>query len=426
VLSDKSMQRTTHREILAGISTFLTIAYLFVLYPQLLAIGGIDLGAAFTATILITAIATFCLGHFANFPLAIGPGLMGAIGLVYFVILRENLNWQTALGVVFWSGLVMCLLGLFKTRHNLATHLPEPLKIGTIGGMGLLLIAIGLKELNILSFDPNHFWKFEGIGSDSHIIAFLSLVLLLLIRRRVIGSYIITIGFGWVMAYMWNLLPVQEEITALPPSIFPTLFELDLVSSLKSTAWPSIAALFLLNLFESSVSLRTLTKKAHLPEGKGKMLPIDPAATTDGAGTVVGAFLGTGTLSFLTESAVGIRMGGRLGWTAMTTAICSLIALAFFPFISSIPLFVTMPVLMVVGYDFLAGVMHLRWGNFTETLPALLMLLAFPLTLDLFFSFMVGFVSYVLLKILAGQARQLHPFCWLCAIALAAFSFYLI
>jgi len=404
------MTARLRHEILAGISTFLTILYLFVVYPQLFASSGIEIGSAFTATVLMTAIGTLFVGVYAKSPLALGPGLGAGAFLIYSLGAGEKIPWPTVLGVVFCSAFLLFLFSLFKLRQKLIYHLPPALKIGTMAGIGLFLICIGLRELNIIARDPDTFWRFLGVGGSAHMVALFSLVLLLILyQQRVAGCYIIAILFGWAVGYYLDLFPLDRIVSWSPPSIFPIAMKVDLAAALSPGMLSSLLALFLIQIFDTSASITTLTKMSDGTE----VSHLNRLVMTDGPSSMVSSLLGIGPLSFLIESSAGIKAGGRSGTTAITVAILSLATLFFFPFVSSIPLFATAPVLLVLGGTLAAEIRGLPWKNFADFAPALLTFVTIPLTFSLYAGFAFGFVSYTILKALRGQASQVHPICWI-------------
>lgn len=403
----------TYKEILAGFSTFLTILYLFILYPQLLCAGGIDLGAAFSATVLITAISTLFMGVYGKSPIALGPGLGAGAFLVYSLAIGQHLPWSTILGFVFWSGLAIFLISIFKQRQRLINNLPQALRIGTIAGIGLFLVCIGLKELHIISQDPQTFWRFEGMGGPAHIISIMSLVLLIVLYHRgIAGCYILSILFGWFVGFGWGLFPLQGFFSSTPPSIFPISMNVDLGGALQWSMLGNLLALFLINIFDTSATLPMLSFEAEMVDEKGHFRHLDKQVLTDGPGSMVGSLFGVGIVSFLIESLAGIKAGGRTGLTSIIVAVCSLAALFFFPFISSIPMFATAPVLIMLGFIMASEIRRLKWNDFTDLVPALLAFVAIPLTFSIYVGFALGFISFTILKALRGQSKQVHPICW--------------
>jgi AGZA family xanthine/uracil permease-like MFS transporter len=397
------------KELVAGLSTFFTMAYLLLLYPKILSEGGIDFGSALTATILTIFLSTLFLALYAHFPAVLAPGLSIGPYLVYSVILKQHATWQSALGMVFWVGLALLLLSIFKVRQKILLHLPPTIKAAAIAGIGLFLITVGLKDL----------WTGELL-TIPNAIALLGLLLFFVLHSfRISSAFLITILFCWIIAIPFGLVP-YNGIAALPSPMSATLFQLDLWTPFQPAFLATMLSLLLINLFDSSASLTVLSKMAHKLDERGHIKNIDRIVIPDGIGSMAAALMGTGTLSFTLESSSGIKAGGRTGLTAITAAFCCLIALFFYPLISSIPLFATVPVLIAIGYFMTLEVKEIRWKDYSESIPALLTLIMIPATFSIYLGFALGFVSYALLKAIQGRWKEVHPVCWALALLFAA------
>ncbi|PIS02746.1 MAG: guanine permease [Chlamydiae bacterium CG10_big_fil_rev_8_21_14_0_10_42_34] len=399
------------KEIIAGISTFFTVAYLILLYPKILSDGGVDFGSALTATILTIVISTIFLGLYANFPALLAPGLSVGPFLVYSVIQKQQATWEIALGIVFWSGLVIFFLSIFKVRQKILLHLPISIKAASIGGIGLFLITVGLKELNILN---------EPIFNTPNAIVLFGLILFFTLHHfKITTAFLITILSCWIISIPFGYVS-YNGIAALPSPVTPTFMKLDLLSSLEFKWFGTLLSVTLICLFDTSASLTALSKLAHKFDKSGKIKDIDRIVIPDGPGSMLGALLGTGTLAFTLESSSGIKAGGRTGICAIVAATCCMIGLFFYPLISSIPYFATVPVLIAIGLFMLTEIKQIRWRDYTESIPAMLTLITIPLTFSIYRGFAFGFVSYALLKGLKGQWKDVHPVCWALAIIFAA------
>ncbi len=399
------------KEILAGLSTFFTAAYLLLLYPKILSEGGVDFGAALTATILTMTASTLFLALYADFPVLLAPGLSVGPFLVYSVILKQQATWQIALGIVFWAGLVIFLASLFKIRQKILLHLPPAIKSAAIGGIGLFLICVGLKNLGI----PN-----EKIATLSNGIALFGLILFFsLYYLQMTGAFLITILACWLIAIPFGLV-TWHGFAALPPPLSATLFKLNLTDSIRFDWLGTILSVILISLFDTSAGLTVLSKLAHKTDEKGRIKKIDQIVIPDGLGSILGSVLGTGTLTFTLESSAGIKVGGRTKITAITAALCCLIGLFFYPLISSIPLLATTPILIAIGIFMTQEIKEICWKNGAESIPAIITLFTIPITFNIYLGFALGFVSYSLLKALRGEWKEVHPVCWVLAIIFAA------
>lgn len=401
------------REFLAGLSTFFTAAYLILLYPKILSEGGIDFGSALTATILTIVLSSLFLALYADFPALLVPGLSVGPFLVYSVILKQGTSWQTAFGIVFWAGVIIFLLTLFKVRQKILLHLPPSIKSSAIAGIGLFLICVGLKDLGI----PH-----ENVFTIPIAIALFGLALFFILHHFQIGSaFLITILVCWLLAIPFGLAS-YKGIIDLPSSLSPTFFQLNLWLNFEELG--TLLTVILIALFDSSASITVLSKLAHKLDEKGHIKKVNRILIPDGIGSMLAALLGTGTLSYALESTAGIKAGGRHKWTAITAAAACLLGLFFYPLISSIPLFATTPVMLAIGIFMALEIKQIQWRSTTESIPAIITLFTIPIAFSIYRGFAFGFVSYALLKALKGEAREVHPVCWALAVIFAAHLFW--
>jgi AGZA family xanthine/uracil permease-like MFS transporter len=401
------------RELLAGLSTFFTIAYYFLLFPKILSEGGIDFGAALTGTIVTLVLSTLFLAFYANFPAVLAPGIAVGAYLIYSVILPQHATWQQALGLVFWSGLAIFLLSLFKVRQKILLHLPPSLAAAAIGGIGLFLICVGLKDLSILIPDPVLFYRFGPLVTLPNGIALFGLILFFLLHYfRISSAFLVSILASWAAALAFGLAP-WKGFAAPPPSPLPSLLQLDLLGSLHPSLWGILVSVILISLFDSTASLTALAKLAHATDEKGRIKNIDRIVIPDGVGTMLSACFGATNLSFFLESSSGIKAGGRTGATASVAALCSLVCLFLYPLVSSIPLFASTPALIAIGVFMARISKEIAWRDWTEAIPALLTLLTIPLTFSIYKGFAFGFIAYIFLKTLSGRWKQIHWISWI-------------
>ena len=400
------------REILAGLSTFFTLAYYFLLFPKILSEGGIELGAALTATIGALVISTLFLAIIGHFPAVLAPGLGVGAYLVYSVILPGHATWSQALGLVFWSGLAIFLLSVFKVRQKIIHRLPPSLVAAGIAGIGLFLICIGLKNLSILIPDPRTFFLLGEILTLPNGIALFGLLLFFLLHHfRISSAFLVSILACWAIAFIAGLAP-WKGLIATPPSLLPTLFQLDFLAPLHPAMGSILLSVILISLFDSSASLTALAKLAHAYDDRGRIKNVDRIVLADGIGSMIASLLGSTNLSFFLESSSGIKAGGRTGTTALVAALCSLVCLFFYPLISSIPLFASTPALIAIGFFMARVAKEVGWSDWTEAIPALFTLLTIPLTFSIYKGFAFGFIAYALLKTLSGRWKKVDPVCW--------------
>ncbi|MES2273992.1 MAG: NCS2 family permease [Chlamydiota bacterium] len=399
------MLHSVRREIIAGLSTFFTMAYLLLLYPRILSEGGIDFGAALTATILILVFSTLFLAAYAHFPAVLAPGLSIGPFLVYSVILKQGASWQTALGMVFWAGLAIIVLSLFKVRQKILLHLPPVIKTAAISGIGLFLICIGLKDLQITT-------SLKSFATVPNGIALFGLLLFFLLNHyRIAAAFLISILSCWLVSLIFGL-GQWRGFADLPYSLTPTLFNLNFWEALQPKWFGTILSIILISLFDTSASLTALAKLGHQLDEKGRIKNLDRIVIPDGIGSMGAALLGTGTLAFLLESSSGIKAGGKGGLTAAVAALATLTCLFLYPLISSIPLYATVPALIAIGIFMAREIKEIEWKKPAELIPALVMTLTIPLTFSIYLGFAYGFISYTALKIFTGQYKKIHPICW--------------
>lgn len=396
-------------ELIAGLSTFFTASYLLLLYPKILSEGGIDFGAATTATILTITLSTLFLALYADFPALLVTGLSVGPYLVYSVILKQGASWPIALGLVFWAGLAIFLLTLLKVRQKILLHLPPPIKSAAIAGIGIFLICVGLKDLG---FPHVAAWNLSTALAGFGLCFFFALYYF-----RIQSAFLLTILFLWGVSLVLGMSNFHGLI-AWPASLSPTLFQLRFWIGWEWLG--TLLSVILIALFDSSASLTVLSRLAHKVDAQGKIKQVDRIMIPDGLGSMFGALLGTGTLTYALESSAGIKAGGRHKWTAIVAASACLIGLFFYPLISSIPLFATTPVIISIGIFMALEVKNISWRDLTESVPALFMLMTIPLTFSIYLGFAFGFTSYVLLMILKGRLKEVHPVCWVLALIFAA------
>lgn len=393
--------------MIAGLSTFFTLAYLLLLYPQIMSEGGFDFGASLVAQILTLAATTFFLALYADFPAVLAPGLSVVAYLVYSAIQKQGLLPSQALGIVFWAGLIIFILSVFKIRQKLLLNLPNSIKFSAIAGIGLFLIAVGLKNLSLLfPFRPDNLFQMPTAISLFGLLFFFFLH-----QRKINSAFILTILACWFLGMIANLSH-WNGFAALPPSLDPSFWILDFRVIFEPNLWGTLLSVFLISLFDSSASLTALARLNDQLDSNGKIKGVDQIVIPDGIGSMLGGILGATSLTFTLESSSGIKAGGRKGAAAMIAASACLIGLFLFPLLSSIPLFATTPALVAIGIFMAKEAKEIQWKDWSEAIPAALTLGIIPLTFSIYKGFAFGFVSYTLIKALTGKFKEVHPLCW--------------
>lgn len=401
-------------EALAGATTFLTMAYILIVNPSIMAAAGIDQGAAFVATCLAAAIGSALMGLVANYPIALAPGMGLNAFFAFGVVLGMGVPWQVALGAVFLGGVLFFLVSVLRIREWLIGGIPLSLKLGIAAGIGAFLGLIGLKNLGLVVANPA---TFVGMGKFTVpvLLGCAGLVAIAaLSARRVPGAVLIGI-IGTALAGVPFGLTEFKGVVAMPPSIAPTFLQLDIAGALQLGLLGIVFTFFLVDLLDNTGTLIATTHRAGLMRPDGTVPRLGRALMADSGGAMVGAALGTSTTVSYIESASGIQQGGRTGLTAVVVAICFLLALFLAPLAASVPAFATAPALIFVACLMAQALRGLDWADETEYLPAILTMLAMPFTFSIATGIGLGFIAYAAIKTLAGRGGEVHGAVWLLA-----------
>ncbi|HZX25979.1 MAG TPA: NCS2 family permease [Telluria sp.] len=412
---------TVRIELLAGLTTFLTMAYIVFVNPSILGDAGMPKDAVFVATCLAAAIGALIMGLYANYPIGMAPGMGLNAYFAYVVVLGMHIPWQAALGAVFISGCLFILVSVFRLREAIVNGIPPSLRIGITVGIGLFLALISLKSAGIVVANPA---TFVGIG-DLHqapplLAAFGFLLIVTLDRLAVRGAILIGILAVTALGFVFGGQQFHG-IVSLPPSIAPTLFQLDIPGALSIGILNVVLVFFLVELFDATGTLMGVAHRAGLLVG-GKMDRLNKALLADSTAIVAGSLLGTSSTTAYIESAAGVQAGGRTGLTAVAIALLFLACLFFAPLAGAVPAYATAPALLFVACLMLRDVGDIAWGDSTESIPAVLCALIMPFTYSIAQGVAFGFVAYALLKLMTGQARTVKPIVWVIA-AVFVFKF---
>jgi adenine/guanine/hypoxanthine permease len=408
-------------ELLAGLTTFLTMAYIVVVNPAILTSSGIDPGAAFVATCLAAALGSAAMGLFANLPLALAPG-MGLNAFFTFTLVKGMaMPWQTALGVVFLAGVLFLLVSLLRVREWLITAIPMSLKLGIGAGIGLFLGLIGLEDMHVVVSDPATLVTLGSLGKPDTLLAmtgFLAALAAREVRGAILAGIIITALLGVPLG-----LTRFHGIVAMPPSLAPTFLKLDIAGALSWGLFSSILTLFLVDVLDNAGTLIATTHRAGLMRPDGTLPGLREALLADSGGAIMGALLGTSTTCSYIESAAGIQAGGRTGLTAVAVGALFLLALFFAPVATAIPSFATAPALVFVACLMTRALADVDWSEATDYVPAVVTALAMPFTFSITSGIGIGFVVYVVMKLAVGRGRQIPGAVWvIAALSVARFA----
>jgi AGZA family xanthine/uracil permease-like MFS transporter len=399
---------TIRKELVAGITTFLTMAYIIVVNPSILSATGMDFGAVFVATCLAAAIGTSIMGLVANYPIALAPGMGLNAFFSFTVVGAMGYSWQVALGAVFISGFLFFLLSIFRIREWIINSIPMSLRFGISAGIGFFLALIALKNAGIVVDNPATLVGLGDIKASESLLFFGGFLLICALSfRRVTGAVMIGIIAVTLAALALGLIEYKGFFSA-PPSLAPTFMQLDLAGAFNVGMITVIFAFLFVDLFDTSGTLIGAAQRGGLLDENGKLPRLGRALMSDSVATMSGAALGTSTTTSYIESTAGISAGGRTGLTAVVVALLFIACLLLSPIASIIPAYATAPALLYVAVLMSGGLKLIDWDDMTDAAPAVVTALMMPLTFSIANGIALGFVTYVALKALSGRWSQLN------------------
>ena len=405
----KAHGTTVRTEILAGVTTFLTMAYIIFVNPMMMADAGIDPGAAFVATCLAAALGSLIMGAWANYPIALAPGMGLNAFFSYTVVGSMGYSWQVALGAVFISGFLFFLLSIFRIREWVINSIPMPLRSAIAAGIGLFLALIALKSAGIVVDHPATLVGAGDMTQPAPLLAALGFVVIVaLAYRQVTGAVMIGILLITGISLLFGFTQADGIVSA-PPSLAPTLMELDLRGALDVGLVSVIFAFLFVDLFDTSGTLIGVAQKAGLVDKNGKLPRLGRALMADSTATMAGSLMGTSTTTSYVESAAGTAVGGRTGLTACVVAALFLLSLFLSPLAGAVPAFATAPALFFVAVLMTSGLVQVNWEDLTEAAPVVVTALVMPLTFSIANGIALGFITWTAIKLLSGRWRDLNP-----------------
>lgn len=400
-------------EVLAGITTFVTLAYILFVNPNILKDAGMPVEATFAATCVASAFATLVMGLYANYPIAVAPGMGLNAFFTYAVVIGMKLPWQTALGAVFISGVVFFVLTVTKVREWIVDGVPHVLRSAIGVGIGLFIAFIGLRNAGIIVKSDATLVALGSMKDAGVLVSIAGLIATaFLMARRIKGALLLGIGFTTAVAMGFGVSPapvgIGSFIAVTNPlaALKPTAFQLDIKGALEVGLIPILFSFTFVDLFDNIGTLIGVSRKAGLLDERGQLPRIGKALFSDSLGTMFGALMGTSTVTSYVESAAGVSEGGRTGLTALVVAFLFVVALVFAPMVGLIPAQATAPALIIVGVLMMAEIAHIDFSNFTEAFPAFLTILMMPLTYSIAQGLAFGFMSYTIVKFLAGRHHE--------------------
>jgi adenine/guanine/hypoxanthine permease len=408
-------QTTVRRELLAGLTTFMTMAYVIVVNPRILGEAGMPVDGVLFATCISSAIATLIMGLWANYPIALAPGMSLNAYFTYSIVIGRGIPWQTALGIVFLSGLLFLLLTLTNIRERIVNGIPDCLKHGTAAGIGLFIAFIGLRNAKIIVANPA---TFVGLGKASDpqvLLAAAGVILIAILMARRIGSAILLGIVGTaIVGIPFGLAHWPDHFFSLPhPG--GTFLKLDLRAATSIGLGELVFVFFFVDLFDNVGTLVGVCEQGGFLRD-GKLPRASRALLADAFGTMFGALAGTSTVTSYIESAAGVVAGARTGLGNLVIAVGFLGAMFCAPLVTAIPVYATAPALILVGALMCGAVARVRWDDFTEAFPAFLTLVATPLTFSIATGLSLGMLSFTLIKLGSGKQREISPLIWVLSV----------
>ena len=407
-------------EITAGITTFLTMAYIIFVNPEMLEKAGMDQGAVFVGTCVAAAIGCFILGFWANLPVAMAPGMGLNAFFTYGVVLGMGHAWQTALGAVFLSGIIFFLLSIFKMREWIINAIPDTLKKAIAAGIGSFLALIALQNSGIIVDHPATLVSLGDLTSFGPAMALFGLILIIgLVQRNIPGGVMISILIITAIAVLTGNVEYSGIISA-PPSIAPTFMQMDVAAAFDVALLSVIFAFLFVDLFDTSGTLIAVTQRAGLQTSQGKVPRLKQALIADSTATVTGAMLGTSSTTSYIESAAGVAAGGRTGMTAVVVGILFLLSIFFAPLAGMIPAYATAGAILYVSVLMMFTLKEVHWDDLTEATPVVVVLLLTPLTFSIAHGITLGFITYAAAKLVGGKANEVSMSVWIISALLLA------
>lgn len=431
-------------EVIAGITTFMTMAYILAVNPSILSVAGMDSGAVFTATALSACFATLLMALFSNYPFVLAPGMGLNAFFAYTIVVQMGYSWQTALAAVFVEGLIFILLSLTNVREAIFNCIPQSLKFGVTCGIGLFIAFIGLQNAKLVVEGPTLVAVYplkaaiadgtifsEGMGVLLALIGIILTVVLLV--RKIPGAILIGIVATWVLAMVFQtvglyvpnpelgMYPVFPDFSAglSIPSLSSTFFKMDFTGLLSLNFVTIMLSFLFVDLFDTLGTLIGVASKADMLDEQGKLPKIKGALLADAVGTTTGAVLGTSTVTTFVESSAGVMGGGRTGLTAVVAALLFGVSLFLSPIFLAIPSFATAPALIVVGFMMMGTVLKIDFDDMSEAVPAFIAMIAMPFMYSISEGISLGIISYVLIHIVSGKFRdkKIHWLMYVLAVA---------
>ena len=420
----ESHNTSIKQEFLAGFTTFITMAYIIFVNPQMMASSGMDIGASFVGTCIAAAVACFAMGIYSNWPVGLAPGMGLNAFFTYTVVGEMGYSWEVALGAVFLAGILFVIMSITPLRKWMLDSIPLNLRIAMGSGVGLFIGFIGLKSGGIIVSNDATFLSLGNFLQIETLLAAIGFLLIAILAiRKVSGAIIIGVLTVTLLGILFNLVEFQGFV-AYPPDVSPIFMQLDILGALDLAMISVVMSFLFVNLFDTAGTLMGVASRAKLIDETGEVINLERALKADSSSSVVGSFFGCAPVTSYVESSAGVEAGGRTGLTAVFVGAFFLIAIFFSPLAAIIPAYATAGALIYVAILMLSNMEGLDWSDFSELLLALIIIIMIPLTFSIANGIALGFIAYVVMKISTGELKNISSGAWfLTIIFLAKFIF---
>ena len=408
-------------EVLAGITTFMTMAYIIAANPLILSAAGMDKGAVVLATCIVSGLITIAMGFIANYPIALAPGMGINAFFAYAICAGMGIDWRIGLGFFFIEGIIILIITFTKLRETIINSIPLTLKCAVSVGIGLFLAFIGFENAGFIARHPVTFVTMSQIGNPEIypkiILASIGiLVTVVLLVKRVKAAILLGILISTILSFIPFFRAKGEILSLLQPSLAPTFFQLNIIGALKWSFVTLIFTLLFVDFFDTAGTVIGLAVKAKFIDEKGRIPRIGRVLCADSLGPITAALVGSSTVTSYIESAAGIEVGGRTGLTAVTTGLLFLIAILFAPLVGFISSVAIAPALIIVGIMMMESVVKIDFRDYSEAVPAFMTIASMPFTYSISNGISLGFLSYVLIKLLSGKGKEVSLIMYILAV----------
>ncbi|MDB1947324.1 NCS2 family permease [Clostridium tertium] len=419
----KFQERNTNAriEITAGITTFMTMAYILVLQPMFMGAAGMDVGAVTVVTAILSAIFSIFMGIYTNLPFALAPAMGSNAFFAYTLVAGGIVNWETGLGMVFISGVVFILLTVLGLREVIVNLIPKNIKYAIGVAVGFYIVLLGFKNGGLMSLEGGSI-AMGDVKSPGVLLTIIGLVIVVFLQaRKVKGGVLVAIILTTIIGIPMGITNVPESLVTMPPSIEPIAFKLDIMAALKWSFFPLMFTFFVGDFFSTLGTLLGVSAKANLLDEEGNLPNINKPFLVDAIATVVGALFGSTVVTTYIESAAGVEEGGRTGFTAVVAGICFALTIFITPIAGMIPSEATAPALILIGLLMITGVKNIEFNDFTEAFPAFATIVFTAFTSSISNGISIGIISYMVTKVMAGRFKDLNWGIYILSIPLIAY-----